>query len=54
MNHIATIRKLWNSVSYPKCDFDLKPIKPTETLKTIESYCEEGPVVWDFEKDSNK
>ena len=43
MNYIATIRKLWNNVGYPKCDFDLKPIKPTETFKTIESNCEEGP-----------
>ena len=53
MNYIATIRKLWNIVNYPKCDFDLKPIKPTETFKTIESNCEGGSV-WNFEKDSNK
>ena len=30
---------------YPrtKCDFNLKSVKPTETFKTIESNCEEGP-----------
>ena len=39
MNYIATIRKLWNSIGYPRCDFDLKPIKPTGTFKTIESNC---------------
>ena len=44
MNYIATIRKLWKNVGYSKCDFDLKPIKPTETFKTIESNCEEGPI----------
>ena len=43
MNYIATIRKFSNNVSYPNCDFDLKPIKPTKTFKTIESNCEEGP-----------
>ena len=43
MNYIATIRKLWNNVGYPKCNFDLKPIEPMETFKTIESNCEEGP-----------
>ena len=42
MNYIATIRKLWNNVGYPKYYFDLKPIKPTETFKTIESNCEKG------------
>ena len=44
MNDIATIRKLWNNVGYPKCDLDLKSIKPTETFKTIENNCEEGPL----------
>ena len=34
---------MWNNVGYPKCDFDLKPIKPTETFKTIRSNCEGGP-----------
>ena len=43
MNYIAAIRKLWNNVGYSKCDLDLKLIKPTETFKTIESNCEEGP-----------
>ena len=43
MNYIATIRKLRSNVGYAKCDFDLKPIKPTETFKTIESNCKEGP-----------
>ena len=43
MNYVATIRKLRNNVGYSKCDFDLKPIKTTETFKTIESICEEGP-----------
>ena len=43
MNYIATIRKLRNNVGYPKCDLGLKPIEPTETFKTIESNCEEGP-----------
>ena len=31
------------TVANPKCDFDLKPIKPTETFKTIERNCEESP-----------
>ena len=43
MNYIGAIRKLWDNVGYPKCDFDLKSIKPTETFKTIKSNCEEGP-----------
>ena len=43
MNYIATIRKLCNNVGYQKCDLDLKPTKPTETFKTIESSCEECP-----------
>ena len=30
-------------IGYPKFDFDLKPIKPTLTFKTIENNCEEGP-----------
>ena len=42
MNYIATIRKLWNNVSYPKCNFGLKPIKPAETFKAIESNWEDG------------
>ena len=41
MNYIAAIRKLWNNVGYPKYEFDLKS---TETFKTIESNCEEGPL----------
>ena len=32
---------MWNNVGYPKCEFDLKS---TETFKTIESNCEEGPL----------
>ena len=43
MNYVATLRKLRNNVGYSKCDFDLKPIKTTETFKTIESNCEERP-----------
>ena len=43
MNCIAIIRKLLNNVGYPKCDFDLKLMKPTETFKTIENNCEECP-----------
>ena len=43
MNYIATRRKLRNIVVFPKCDFDLKSIKLTETFKTIKSNCEEGP-----------
>ena len=35
--------KLWNNAGYPGCGFDLKPIKPMDTFKTIESNCEEGP-----------
>ena len=42
MNYIVTKRESWNNVGYPKCDFDLKPRKPTETFKTTESNCEEG------------
>ena len=42
MNYIPTIRKLGSNVGSPKCDFDLKPIEPTETFKTIESNCKEG------------
>ena len=30
------------TLANPKCDFDLKPIKPTETFKPIERNCEEG------------
>ena len=36
--------KLWNNVAYPKCDFDLKPIKLTETFKTIGRNCEGCPL----------
>ena len=36
--------KLWNNVGYPKCDFDLKPIKLTETFKTIGRNCEGCPL----------
>ena len=42
MNYIATIRKLWKNVGYPKCDFDLKPVESTETFKTIKNNWEEG------------
>ena len=44
MNYIATIRKLWNNIGYPKCDFDLKPVESTQTFKTIKSNWEEGPL----------
>ena len=44
MNYIAAIRKLWNNVGYPKCDFDLKPTEFTEAFKKIEGNCEDGPL----------
>ena len=44
MNYIAAIRKLYNNVGHPKCDFHLKPIESRETFTTIESDCGEGPL----------
>ena len=35
MNYIAAMRKLWNNVGYPKCDFDLNPIESTEIFNNV-------------------
>ena len=40
MNYMAVIRKFWNKIGYPKCDFDLERIEYTEAFKTIKNNCE--------------